>query len=86
MIRFEDLLKIIPGKFVCVQNGRRSIFSSAQDALNGNIDFNSVVTSIHPEGDLLVLELRPWDPPQVDTTADWISKEQKAGTSGPSFF
>lgn len=86
MIRFEDLLKIIPGKFVCVQNGRRSIFSSAQEVLDSNIDLNSIVISIHPEGDLLSLELRPWEPPQVDTTADWVSKEQEVGTGSPSFF
>lgn len=66
MTRFEDVLKIIQGTFVCITDNKHYEFVSKDEFADSELYKNYMVTSISSKDNTLVLELQPWQPPATD--------------------
>ena len=86
MTRFDDVLKIIQGAFVCITDNKRFEFSSKEDFTDSDLYKNYVITSVCSKDNRLVLELQPWQPPVTDMDAKWVKDHTELNGSEPSFF
>ena len=86
MTRFEDVLKIIQGAFVCIADNKQYEFASKEEFRDSDLYKNYRVTSICSKENTLVLELQPWRPPVPDMDAKWIKDHKELNGSKPSFF
>ena len=86
MTRFEDVLKIIQGAFVCIADNKQYEFASKEEFMDAELYKNYVVTSICSKNNTLVLELQPWQPPVADMDAKWVKDHKEQNGSEPSFF
>lgn len=86
MTRFEDVLKIIQGAFVCITDNKQHEFVSKEEYTDSELYKNHVVTSICSKDNTLVLELQPWQPPVTDMDAKWVKDHKELNGFEPSFF
>lgn len=86
MTRFEDVLKIIQGAFVCIADDKQYEFASREEFTDSAFCKNYVVTSICSKNNTLVLELQPWQAPVTDIDAEWVKEYKELNGSEPSFF
>ena len=86
MTRFEDVLKIIQGAFVCIADNKQYEFASKEEFGDSDLDKNYSVTSICSKENTLVLELQSWQPPVTDMDAKWVKDHKELNGSEPSFF
>lgn len=86
MTRFEDVLKIIQGAFVCIADNKQYEFASKEEFRDSDLYKNYSVTSICSKGNTLVLELQSWQPSVTDMDAKWVKDHKELNGSEPSFF
>lgn len=86
MTRFEDVLKIIQGAFVCIADNKQYEFASKEEFRDSDLYKNYSVTSISSKENTLVLELQSWQPSVTDMDAKWVKDHKELNGSEPSFF
>ena len=86
MTRFEDVLKIIQGAFVCILDNKQHEFVSKEEFTDSELYRNYVITSICSKDDTLVLELQPQQLSVTDMDAKWVKGHKELNGSEPSFF
>lgn len=86
MMRFEDVIKVVSGNFICIADGKQYGFASKDEFKDSDLYKNYVVTSIKSKDSSLVLELQAWQPPVTDMDADWVKEHKALNGSEPSFF
>ena len=84
IFRFDDLLKIVKGSFICEVNGKRI----AKKEIYADAYRNYEVVSIEIEGTELLIELKPPEisTPEFNSNDDWVKEHKKQFESEPSFF
>lgn len=82
--RFEDLLKIIKGNFVCELDGKRI----PNDEINAGAYQNYEIASIRIENYSILIELKPFESvtPGFNPNDNWVKEYKKQFESEPSFF
>lgn len=82
--RFEDLLKIIKGNFVCELDGK----SVTNDEIDADAYQNYEIASIGIENDSILIELKPFESvtPEFNPNDNWVKEHKKQFESEPSFF
>ena len=86
MTRFEDVLKIIQGAFVCIADNKQYEFAYKEEFRDSDLYKNYSVTSICSKENTLVLELQSWQPSVTDMDAKWVKDHKELNGSEPSFF
>lgn len=86
MMRFEDVIKVVCGNFICIADGKQYGFASKDEFKDSDLYKKYVVTSIKSKDSSLVLELQAWQPPVTDMDADWVKEHKALNGSEPSFF
>lgn len=86
MTRFEDVLKIIQGAFVCIADNKQYEFASKEEFRDSDLYKNYSVTSICSKENTLGLELQSWQPSVTDMDAKWVKDHKELNGSEPSFF
>lgn len=82
--RFEDLLKIIKGNFVCELDGKRV----TNDEIDADAYQNYEIASIGIENDSILIELKPFESvtPEFNPNDNWVKEHKNQFESEPSFF
>ena len=86
MLRFEDVLNIVQGSFICIIDNKKYEFFSKKDFKNKMPNINYIVTSVSSENGKLRFELQPWKPPITDMNSEWVKNYKEKIGSDPGFF
>lgn len=83
--RLEDVLDCLSGDWFCSVDGQKISIDGADELKRYK---NYLVMSIRAQENCIVLELKPWEPPDASDSAGeaWYEEHVKEFATEPSFF
>ena len=82
----DSILGKIKGSFICIINGKETVYENPNDLMSQAFDKNYIIASIEAKNNQIVITLKENDIIPNDLNADWAKEHMEKTGKEISFF